>query len=57
MAGEHRITVDQRDEEGPLLLFIFTSEGLITDAIVGGEVVATSCALFDDIAAELGSVS
>jgi len=51
-----RVLVDSDRLDADYLSFLFTDEGLITDAVLGGVVTGTDSRMYEDIEENLGDV-
>jgi hypothetical protein len=47
--GSHRIWVDSPRLDSDELVFVFSEEGVVTDAVTGGVVVGTASIMYDEI--------
>jgi hypothetical protein len=54
--GQHRIRVESPRLDCDCLMFVFTSQGIVIDAVMGGIVEATQSKMYESIEEELGDV-
>jgi hypothetical protein len=47
--GQHRIRIESDRLECDAMIFVFTDEGLIIDAVTGGVVEGSSSQMYDEI--------